>query len=126
MKLLCSGGLCYCGAQKEQPVQTIQSTSNGCGTQDSWYQPYISMIVDSLKLTPYCNNHDICYGTCNENKATCDQQFLQSMKASCTINWVNQTDIGNCEMWADRFYRAVNWFGGGAFEAAQKDVCTCN
>lgn len=124
-ELTCSSGSCYCGASQRPSTQTRQATSNGCGSENSWFYTQAHEKGDRLQFTPYCNDHDLCYGTCNSNKASCDQQFLQNMQASCQTNWNNTTDIQNCQKWASGFYTIVNWFGSSPFENAQKSDCRC-
>ena len=40
-ELICSGGMCYCGASKRPSTQTRPATSNGCGSENDWYTPLI-------------------------------------------------------------------------------------
>jgi RHS repeat-associated protein len=34
-------------------------------------------------ITSACNTHDVCYGTCHSDRAACDRQFLEDMRARC-------------------------------------------
>src|SRR4051794_39887863 len=39
-------------------------SANGCGTAGA----PVSGVFGSVDVTPACNNHDICYDTCNSTK----------------------------------------------------------
>jgi RHS repeat-associated protein len=55
-----------------------------------------------------CEFHDKCYGTCGASKATCDLTFLLLSGSPL-------------------YYGAVTFFGGDAYEKAQKQSCeNCN
>ena len=124
-EVICRDDSCSCGVQRSLSTQTKNPTSNGCGPARGVVTWFSKPIGDKWKLTPSCNDHDICYGECNNNKATCDQAFIVSMLASCHLNWINATDIQACENRANIFYRAVDFLGGGPFEDAQQEDCTC-
>lgn len=64
-----------------------------------------------------CNNHDICYETCNNVRATCDKTFKDCMRNSCK-NW-------SCKLVADSFYGAVQAFGCPSYLIKQKRACLC-
>ncbi len=54
---------------------------NGCGTYEMQFD------FESLNLngiTQCCNNHDICYGTCNSPKIECDLKFKKCLKNICS------------------------------------------
>ena len=88
-----------------------------------------------------CNQHDRCYGTCNQDKKACDDQFLQSLFKSCANAYPvdprgkddcsdgscfsNNQRLGICRSRARLYYRAVAAAGQGAYDDAQKQACEC-
>lgn len=36
-------------------------------------------------FTKCCNEHDICYGTCNKSKMTCDEDFRKCLVDYCSL-----------------------------------------
>ena len=62
----------------------------------------------------------MCYGTCNSNKAKCDETFKSCMKSSCA------KDDLVCNGAADAFFLAVmSPVGCGIFKSVQGKACTC-
>jgi hypothetical protein len=85
-----------------------------------------------------CNQHDVCYGTCNANKAACDSTFAQEMIKECRrkypatkndcpdgLCFSNQDRLGICLSRARLYFRAVSGGGQGAYDDAQKEACEC-
>ena len=100
-----------------QPWPPHVPASNGC-----------TGIIDDPNIcapgfTSACNGHDICYDTCNRNKATCDTDFENDMIAICQA--ANPGFCrNNCENNARRFaavVRAIQRF----YDAAQRQACQC-
>jgi hypothetical protein len=105
--------------------QGYTPTFNGCGpagvggyvVPDQW---------DDYVLTPACDNHDRCYGTCGSSKDTCDMNFLNDMRNIC------QADFGpwnpnryDCYSASWIYYQAVHQFGGGPYADGQVEGCDC-
>jgi RHS repeat-associated protein len=65
-----------------------------------------------------CEAHDKCYDGCGASKALCDLHFLANMQISCGI-----FGAAACRIAAIGYYDGVAFFGGGAFNAAQKNAC---
>lgn len=99
---------------------------NGCGANGSILRPYIPQRFGRANFSTCCKTHDICYGTCNNNKSSCDTNFL-----ACLVNLCNaaygQTSVTGlmCSSVAIDYHTAVFLGGGGAFEDAQKAACDC-
>ncbi len=70
-----------------------------------------------------CNNHDICYGTCNKNKEGCDDRFYEEMIASCSAYSNDVGDKAYCKTMAYVFYLAVSKGGSSFYEVAQDEYC---
>jgi hypothetical protein len=101
-------------------------TSNGCGTTDHPLPNH----YDGAQFTPACNDHDICYDTCGNVKATCDQTFIAAMKAICDSTFpkmLQAMDKIACETLTSQLGRlAINSsFGVKAYDAAQMEACQC-
>ena len=130
------------GVQPKHPLASVSAcpnkvphpgytaTFNGCGGEGSVFNPIIPGHYGAANFTPCCNNHDICYGICNDVKATCDSTFLTCLTASCDAAYsapgvLNSIQRANCHGVANTFYAAVSNAGGGFFETAQDGACDC-
>lgn len=79
-------------------------------------------------FTPNCNQHDICYGTKQADKAQCDQRFFQEMMATCDATFSAGSqgfELSACYRRAALYYLAVSRLGGSAYQEAQEEVCRC-
>lgn len=100
--------------------KNYKATSNGCGSY--------GFQVPSKWHTPCCNQHDICFGTCNRSRSECDNAFLKCMKSQCT----DKSQTGSkqakqeCLNEANMFYGATRALGCSAYQSSQKDACTCH
>ncbi len=73
-----------------------------------------------------CNNHDICYDTCNANKAGCDAQFLVDMLEACSRAIpINPDCHAICAGFATTYATAVANIGFPFYYAAQRNACQC-
>jgi hypothetical protein len=86
-----------------------------------------------------CNRHDICYGTCNADKAACDRQFEEDLEAECRREFpifpgekcgsdacmTSQDKRGICLSRAHAYVNLVTGAGQSAFDDAQKQACEC-
>jgi group XII secretory phospholipase A2 precursor (PLA2G12) len=115
---------------------TPSSCYDGCGSKTSFFSPdWLPQGFLNADFSGCCNNHDLCYSTCNASKATgCDLPFLRCMSASCVSSLglivvefpeVGIQLLGYCAAMADLYYAAVALGGGTPFEAAQSDACDC-
>jgi len=130
------------GVQPKHPLSSVSAcpnkvphpgytaTFNGCGGQGSVFNPVIPGHYGAANFTPCCNTHDICYGTCNDVKATCDSSLLTCMTASCDAAYsapgvLNSIQRANCHGVANTFHSAVSNAGGSFYEAGQDGACDC-
>ncbi len=87
-----------------------------------------------------CNGHDVCYSTCNTDKATCDQKFASDIHKACMLAYPRSTSSGSsppggmsdqderacCLSRADLYSKAVTGSQGQkAYDSAQQTVCEC-
>lgn len=102
-------------------------TSNGCGPAGSENYP-IPQGYGPARFTDACNAHDICYGTCNTEKAVCDSNFGNGIKAACAAKLpgvFNTLDRAKCMTIALAYQQLVVRGGQKAFDDAQKEDCEC-
>lgn len=104
-------------------------TSNGCGSEGGNHFPNNpTMGNDSTgpgNFLAACNNHDICYGTCNSIKYQCDSNFLSEMNLVCNTDFALPLQRRKCLYFARLYGSAVAFVGGQAYEDGQKAACTC-
>ena len=123
------------GAKKPFSRPGYKPGYNGCGAAGEG--PLAKTVRKYLSRVPSlfvqcCNNHDLCYGTCNESRKQCDAKFNVCLKSAVsrflklpmTARTLAQ---GTCiALGLDNvFYTAVAVMGCPAFKAAQKNACVC-
>ncbi len=74
-----------------------------------------------------CEYHDFCYRTCNDQKSSCDSNFLANMTQICLdLPTVEFVLVGqSCLNYAAIYYSAVALAGGSAFQGDQVLACKC-
>jgi hypothetical protein len=75
-------------------------------------------------------DHDICYDTCGNVKASCDQTFIAAMKAVCDSTFpkaLQTIDRLACEALTSQVGRLAigSSFGVKAYNSAQMEACLC-
>jgi len=82
--LLCDIDICRCPHNSststivlKPPVQSLDPTSNGCGSNFHLQTP------PEWNFESICNVHDICYGTCGSSKSVCDENLCNGLVRSC-------------------------------------------
>ena len=108
---------------------------NGCGPEKGFGKYVIPNKIGpyrNVDFTQACNNHDICYDTCNSEKSSCDQGFLSDMTAACAVAYPGRGVYDRymrhgCELDAYLYYSAVSKTSTGtdAYESAQSLACDC-
>ena len=100
---------------------------NGCGPEGGviWGA---DVVPDSyffvVNFENACNLHDRCYGSCNSNKAQCDDLLRQAMKIECYKSlFLFPLFLNSCLAQVDIYWVAISKLGNGAFEAAQDNAC---
>jgi hypothetical protein len=108
-------------------VQRSQPTVNGCGGDGipQAITDFFSRFKDA-DFRPACNAHDVCYGTCRESQARCDDRLLEDLRAICRATYAGDFDHnGVCRSQAKQYYNAVSTIGRKFYEQAQRDFCRC-
>lgn len=109
------------------------ASANGCGPA-SMGGSLIPQGYNGASFVEPCNAHDICYETCNADKAACDVAIVEGMSASCRREYPYPTGNSEDESWGSRgtclkraeFYGSlVKNYGRAAYDAAQKIACEC-
>lgn len=91
----------------------------GCGDESTdWIVPDSLGAADFL---PACRKHDICYGTLDSNKDTCDANLGANMKLACQSNLkgLHKLYLPLCNGMARGYKFAVSEFGQSAYDSAQ-------
>jgi hypothetical protein len=110
------------------------ATSNGCGPGGALGSavPNNPTAIESGgfcqggSFVTACDAHDICYGTCNNAKGTCDNNFHTNMNNICNNVFANSPRCRNiCLSAANTYFNAVSNHGQGAFDSAQEEACVC-
>uniref|UniRef100_A0A8D9EB86 Group XIIA secretory phospholipase A2 n=1 Tax=Cacopsylla melanoneura TaxID=428564 RepID=A0A8D9EB86_9HEMI len=104
---------------------------NGCGQEGSQVN-MISQYMSFEELTTCCNEHDICYGTCNKQKETCDFDFRKCLYKICdqlegkSVNSPTLETISKgCKYAAKTAFTSTMTFGCKYYKAAQAEACFC-
>lgn len=110
---------------KPKKNKYYKATSNGCGV------PGLTLSKEQLgslkEMTKCCDEHDICYGTCNERKVNCDHDFKTCLFKVCSAVEGKGTDprTKNCKSTAQLLYTAAMTLGCKFYQIAQKEACYC-
>lgn len=100
-------------------------TTNGCGSGD-WKGTLVPNSWGKADFTPSCNQHDICYGTCGNDKLNCDTNLsLDAMRACDAAYGDSPTRRAACYTVAYAYGEAVHEFGDGPYNEAQEEDCDC-
>lgn len=108
-------------------------SSNGCGSLglkiDTEYLP-------AVEMETCCNNHDICYDTCNQDKELCDLEFKRCLYRYCdksSANWSGcsgKSPIGaavakGCKAAAKMLFTGTMTLGCRSYLDSQERACYC-
>ena len=126
-KTVCKSGMKHC------PNNAV--TSNGRGTE-GWKGKLVpEMPFWMINFHEPCNAHDICYGTCGNEKTNCDNEFLADMVVACNMKfgWSSispmpldlRAKLTVCNSLASTYYTAVSAAGESAYKAGQEKGCRC-
>lgn len=117
------------GCAKPVKKQNYKASHNGCGPENGVVSvPQTPLGVATF--TPACNDHDICYGTCNSSKSKCDSDFFIDMAAICATDYpsnglIDVVERALCVQLAATYANAVSVGGGDAYQTGQKEGCDC-
>ncbi|KAL8592683.1 hypothetical protein ACOMHN_037623 [Nucella lapillus] len=117
-------GCIYKCSNGGKPVKKPQHkpTANGCGSfgvkLDLTHVPAIERC---------CNEHDVCYDTCNRPKDTCDVDFKDCLTRTCKDfkKHVSRKFYEGCQSTADLMYAATMALGCKPYKDSQRDACLC-
>jgi hypothetical protein len=127
-----------CRKQSNDPIK-----SNGCGPEFLTVVIKVGVIPQGHGLgdfTEMCNQHDICYGTCNSAKKSCDDKFRKDLFAECSSKYhpnskercggdptcvTSADELSVCNRLARGYADLVRDKGQGAYNDAQKAACQC-
>lgn len=99
---------------------------NGCGGEGSVFTPFIPNRFGFANFRECCNTHDGCYGTCNNDKTSCDDTFGPCLVRACVNAYALEASVlASCLSVAAVYYGFVRVRGGSFFEAAQSGACDC-
>lgn len=109
------------GSSRLVPRSNHRRSSNGCGTAG------FSLPVTALPHPDFekcCNDHDLCYDTCNADKAGCDAGFDSCLRQVCDSK-VADGGRENCAATANLFTSMSKTLGCEPFLKSQKEACSC-
>ena len=82
IELQCSNDTCVCfDVETSASWNTTQTTPPHVAWGNC--SAYLEPIVQNLNWTDYCDDIQLCYTTCNNNKLSCDQAFVSNLTNSC-------------------------------------------
>ncbi|XP_059472093.1 group XIIA secretory phospholipase A2 isoform X1 [Neocloeon triangulifer] len=97
--------------------------SDGCGslgvTIDEEYLPVAEM-------TECCNQHDICYDTCNVDKEKCDFDFKRCLYKICEAHQhMGEPFVKGCKAASKMLFTATMTLGCKSYMDSQTEACYC-
>jgi hypothetical protein len=75
----------------------------------------------SYDFTNCCNKHDLCYGTCGSDKATCDQEFKACANRQCS----REEKKAECRSTVSYYMIGLKMVECPMFTSAQEAACDC-
>ncbi|KAF5286972.1 hypothetical protein FQR65_LT12370 [Abscondita terminalis] len=107
-----------------KPNRNHVAKADGCGA--------LGLKIDSSSLpigemSKCCNEHDICYDTCNSNKEACDLDFKRCLYQYCETYKKNigEKMVTACKGAAKILFTGTMALGCRAYLNAQKEACFC-
>ncbi|XP_012252841.2 group XIIA secretory phospholipase A2 [Athalia rosae] len=112
------------GGALPKPNWNHKPKSNGCGAMGlEQFQEFFTN--DEIKIC--CDNHDICYDTCNSDKEKCDLDFKRCLYKYCdTLESTSINVMRACRAAAKLYFAGTTTFGCKSFLDSQKQACYCN
>ncbi|KAL1123467.1 hypothetical protein AAG570_002547 [Ranatra chinensis] len=107
---------------KAKQNKYYKATGNGCGPEglqvDTNHMP-------SVEMTKCCNEHDICYGTCNKLKDVCDFEFRRCLYKICESMKKEDVMLTGCKAAAKLLHSTAANLGCKFYRDAQQEACFC-
>lgn len=112
------------------PAQANHKEVNGCGDAKGLGNLVPNQPV-GVDFRPICDNHDRCYGTLNNTKQDCDNNFRSQLRAKCEKTLLRSAGgifataitsggaLASCYVVAEAYYRGVQAGGQGAYDKTQ-------
>lgn len=109
--------------RKDRPLQNrnYYKTPNGCGS----YGFNFNLQIYGLNFNQCCYKHDLCYGSCNSVKQTCDEQFYSCALSECN-RCGNSVKYVACKSFAKVMFRVTRTTGCTAYQRDQEMACSCS
>lgn len=77
-------------------------------------------------MTKCCDQHDICYDTCLNDKEKCDLEFKRCLYKYCEgYQNTGTTIVNTCKAAAKMLFTGTTALGCKSFVDAQKEACWC-
>lgn len=108
-----------------KPNRYYQPSANGCGSLglniNTEYLP-------AVEMENCCNEHDICYDTCNKDKELCDIEFKRCLYNYCDTH--EKTAVGSivaksCKAAAKMLFTGTITLGCKSYLDTQERACYC-
>nr|CAD7414355.1 unnamed protein product [Timema poppensis] len=79
------------------------------------------------EMTKCCDEHDICYDTCNQAKEHCDYEFKNCLYKICDKyeKTVGETAVKTCKAAAKMLFTGTITLGCKSYLDSQKQACYC-
>lgn len=106
---------------KENPAH--KKRSDGCGSYGIHFQ--IGAVPGA---TECCNEHDLCYDTCNRDKRICDRILERCLQKICynLKGEISNKKEEECTTVAQYIFGGVSALGCDAYVESQRKACICN
>jgi CXCXC repeat len=116
-----------CTTRVSRPGWNPNEHFNGCGAAgdpSSQLLAKMAQMFAEANFTPACNDHDICYSTCNSVRSACDDKFRQDLIDICVSTYGGfDPRLRRCTEMAGNVSRAVRNHGEDAYNSAQEQAC---
>lgn len=77
-------------------------------------------------MTKCCDQHDICYDTCNTDREKCDLDFKRCLYKYCeSYQNTGITIVNTCKATAKMLFTGTTALGCKSYIDAQKNACWC-
>lgn len=82
--------------------------------------------LPTIEMENCCNEHDLCFDTCNNDKELCDLDFRRCLHKICD-QMTKFGDIGvkGCKLAANTLFTTTVTLGCKAYQDAQSRSCYC-
>lgn len=115
---------------KKNAIKEKKESFEGCSSKLFGIDFYFNF--DKVLFTGFnkcCNNHDLCYSTCNIPKKQCDNTFKKCLFEKCgelmDRNKASNFANGICKETAKAMFAVADELGCPAYGKAQKQQCVC-